>query len=76
MNKARRKRINDIRARLKDIKDEVSAVLKEEEEAWDKLPKAFQEGCQGDDIAEACDKLEWAENDIDNVMEWLEIAQA
>lgn len=76
MNKARRGKINKIKAELNKIKADISTVLKEEEAAWDKLPKAFQEGLQGDEIAEACNKLEWAEDEIDNAIEWLEVAQA
>lgn len=47
MNKTRRKAIQDVIARLETLRDEVESLLNEEQDYYDNMPEAFQNGDKG-----------------------------
>ncbi|HCB1597113.1 hypothetical protein GV761_21050 [Citrobacter werkmanii] len=50
MNKERRKHLAVLSQQLAELKDDVQAVLDEEEEAFNNLPEGLQNGERGDTI--------------------------
>ena len=72
MNKARAKRISKLQASLSEIKDELYEILSEEQDYFDNMPEAFQQGERGS-IAEsaisalndAVEAVETAEGSLD-----------
>ena len=81
MNSARRLQIKNIMSKLNDIKSQLDALKEavtdiqaEEEEYRDNMPENLQESdryCKAD---EACDKIEDANNNFDNIDEEIEAA--
>lgn len=57
MNKARRTRINEIIEKLNALKEDVEAIMDEEQESFDNMPESLQEGERGDAMQEAIDNL-------------------
>lgn len=48
MNNARRTKIEKLNNRLSEIMDQINELANEEQEAFDNLPEAFQEGERGE----------------------------
>ena len=74
MNKARRKELAQIVAKLEalealhlEIKDELQAVIEEEQEAFDNLPEGFQESERGEQMQEYIDAMESALDDLEQL---------
>ena len=71
MNKARRKRIEDVRSQLEALKQEIDEILSEEQEAFDNMPESLQEGERGQAMTEAIDALESAIGSFEELDEYL-----
>ena len=71
MNKARRKRIEDAQAKLEELKQEIDAILSEEQEAFDNMPESLQDGDRGEAMQEAIDALESAVSSCEEIDEYL-----
>lgn len=74
MNKERRKRVNDIKEQLLNIRSEIEATKDEEQDAFDNLPESFQGGEKGDKMNEAIENLDQACSSLDEIDEYLELA--
>lgn len=72
MNKDRRKRVDDLMVQLTDISSEIEAIKEEEQEAYDNLPESFQAGEKGDNMQNAIESLDEAENAVDEAQHALE----
>jgi len=71
MNKARRNRIMDVQAELDELKQEIDAILAEEQVALDNLPESLQESERGQAMGEAIEALESAVSSCEEVDEYL-----
>lgn len=69
MNKARRNRIADVQSQLEELKQEIDAILAEEQEAYDNMPESLQECERGQAMQEAIDALESAVSSCEEVDE-------
>lgn len=74
MNKIRRKELASIVAKLEaldalrlEIKDELEAVMDEEQEALDNLPESLQESERGEQMQEYLDAMESALGDLEEI---------
>lgn len=74
MNKIRRKELASIVAKLEaldalrlEIKDELEAVMDEEQEALDNLPESLQESERGEQMQEYLDAMESALCDLEEI---------
>ena len=74
MNKARRKELAQIVAKLEElealhleIKEELEAVRDEEQEALDNLPESLQESERGEQMQEYIDAMESALDDLEQL---------
>lgn len=74
MNKIRRKELAHIVAKLEtlealrlEIKEELEAVMDEEQEAFDNLPESLQESERGQQMQEYVDALESAVDDLEEI---------
>ena len=74
MNKARRKRIQELKDKLLDMITEIEEIRDEEQEAYDSLPESLQDGDKGTKMSEAVDNLESAYSSLEEVAESLEEA--
>jgi hypothetical protein len=74
MNKERRKQINDLYERLREINSELGTVREEEQEAYDNMPESIQESNQGDMAQETIAALEEAESEIESAMDCMSSA--
>ena len=75
MNKARRKAIEKACAKLSDARDDIQAILDEEQEAYDNTPESLQGTERYEESEEAISALEGAAETvgeaIDTLSEWL-----
>ena len=71
MNKARRKRIEDVQSQLEALKQEIDEILSEEQEAFDNMPESLQEGERGQAMTEVIDALESAVGSFEELDEYL-----
>ncbi|MCY4600928.1 MAG: hypothetical protein OXF27_13530 [Acidobacteria bacterium] len=76
MNKDRRKRLGELNQRLDAIAADLETIRDEEQDAYDNLPEAFQDGAQGeamqesiDAMAETQDRIEEQAGEIDQLVE-------
>lgn len=74
MNNARRTKIEKLNNRLSEIMDLINELAEEEQEAFDNLPEAFQEGERGEAMEEAIDCLESAASSVEEAMDYLDTA--
>lgn len=74
MNKQRRKNINALWEKLEELRADIEIILDEEQEAYDNMPEAFQDGERGETAKEAIDNLESAINDIESALYYLDEA--
>lgn len=72
MNKDRRKRIEEALVKLEEIKDEITAITEEEQEAFDNMPEGLQSSVKGEAMQSAIDALSEAESDLDSVISQLQ----
>ncbi len=75
MNKARRKAIREIAAKLETLRDEVESLLNEEQDYYDNMPESFQNGDKGQAAENAISYMESASGYIDNAIEELGCAE-
>ena len=71
MNKAGRKAIQDVIAKLETLRDEVESLLNEEQDYYDNMPESFQNGDKGSAASDAISYMESASGYIDNAIEEL-----
>lgn len=71
MNKQRRKSIDDVVAKLQELRDEVESLRDEEQDYYDNMPESFQNGEKGEAATAAIEYLESASGYIDNAIEEL-----
>ena len=76
MNKDRRARIQALIDKLYDIQSDIDFIKEEEQEYYDNMPEIIQYGEKGDKAQEAIDNLDYAYSQIDEVVEYLEVALA
>ena len=72
MNKDRRRRIEEALVKLEEIKDEVTAIYEEEQEAFDNMPEGLQSSEKGDAMQSATVALSEAESDLDSAISQLQ----
>ena len=73
MNKARRKVIEDLKARLEEIKSELEFVQEQEQEAFDNLPESLQGAERGQQMETYIDNMAYAVSNIEDAMDSLEL---
>lgn len=66
MNKQRRSTLRAINDRLSTIKDEIEAVMDEEQDAYDNLPDGLRDGDKGDQMADNVSELQGVIDTIEN----------
>ncbi len=75
MNKARRKRINEVASKIEsfltDIKSEIEDIQADEEYAYDSMPENLQGSMRGMDSEEAIDLLNEAIEKIEEAVDSL-----
>ncbi|MEM1046506.1 MAG: hypothetical protein AAGL24_10155 [Pseudomonadota bacterium] len=74
MNKARRKAIDAIVARIDELKADVEIIRDEEQDYFDNMPEGIQDGEKGEVAQSAIDSLDDAVNTIDDIVESLNSA--
>lgn len=75
MNNKRRKTITNIINQLRASEDDITAVLEEEQDAFDNLPENLMESERGELAQNAIDLLEEAVNNVEEAINNLEEAQ-
>lgn len=68
MNNARRKMIEGIIGRIETLKDEIDAVLSEEQEAFDNMPEGLQQSARGEAAENAIGSLETATGQLEEAI--------
>jgi len=76
MNTTRRESIRGITDKLHELLDEISGVLEEETEAHDNMPDSIQESERGEASQNAIDNLQSAYDSGEELINFLEEAQA
>ena len=78
MNKQRREKIRQLKARFQDIQtelkqasSELSSILNEEQDAFDNMPEGLQISYRGMCSEDAIDNMEEASEKLDEVIELL-----
>ena len=72
MNKIRRRELEQAKQILKDAKEIIESVYKEEEEAFDNLPENLQDSSKGDTMEDNVFEMEDAIENIDEAIDHLE----
>ena len=76
MNKQRRNRVDAVIEKLRDIQSEINDIQSEEEEYRDNIPENLQGSEKYENAENNCDNLQSASDEIDEVISYLEEAQA
>lgn len=71
MNNARRKAITKISDKLDQLREELDALMQEEQEYYDVMPEAFQDGEKGERSQEAIDNMDYALSSIQEAVDYL-----
>ena len=78
MNKQRREKIRQLKARFQDIQtelkqasSELSSILNEEQDAFDNMPEGLQSSCRGMCSEDAIDNMEEGSDKLDEAIELL-----
>ena len=78
MNKQRREKIRQLKARFQDIQTEIkqasselSSILNEEQDAFDNMPEGLQSSYRGMCSEDAIDSMEESSEKLDEVIESL-----
>ena len=74
MNNTRRKMIEEIINRIEPFKDEIDAVLSEEQEAFDNMPEGLQQSARGEAAENAIGSLEQASSQLEEAINELHSA--
>ena len=72
MNKARRKKIEEIREAISSLYDDLESVKIDEEDAFDNLPESLQESDRGESMQDAIDHLDSACDMLQEAIDELE----
>lgn len=72
MNITRRKQLTKIWDKLEELKQEVTSLMDEEQEAFDNSPESIQEGERGTRMEEAIESLVEAEDYIQDAINSIE----
>lgn len=72
MNKARRKKLQELLEQLVTIKDELDMVQEEEQEAFDNLPESLQYSERGQQMEQAIENMSSACDYLDDVISCIE----
>ena len=72
MNKQRRNRLQKVIDKLEELKQEVSFICEEEQEAYDNMPESLQDGERGSQMYENISTLEDQESNFDELIENLQ----
>lgn len=72
MNKQRRNRLQKVIDKLEELKQEVSSICEEEQEAYDNMPESLQDGERGSQMYENISNLEDRESDFEELIEYLQ----
>jgi len=75
VNNERRKRLAVLSQQLSELKDDVQAVLDEEEEAFNNLPEGLQNGERGDSMQTDVASLDAAVSALEDASDYLTEAQ-
>lgn len=76
MNKQRRNKVDDLIEKLRDLQSEIGDILSEEEEYRDNMPENLQNSEKHENADNNCDNLQNAVDQVDEVISYLEEAQA
>lgn len=76
MNAQRRKLLDAIAEKLRDLRDDLEAIKDEEQDALDNLPDSIRDGERGQKMEEGIEGIEDAQNNIDEATEALSQAVA
>ena len=76
MNKQRRVKVDDVIEKLRNIQSEIGDILSEEEEYRDNIPENLQGSEKYENAENNCDNLQNAIDQVDEVISYLEEAQA
>ena len=75
MNKARRKKLQELMEQLETIKEELEQVQEEEQEAYDNLPESLQYSERGQQIEQAIENMSSAADYLDDILSCIEEAR-
>ena len=75
MNKARRKKIADLRTALESLKENLDLIRDEEQEAFDAMPESIQGSEKGTDMEEGLEALNDSFDELESVIDRLESFQ-
>ena len=76
MNNKRRVKVDDVIEKLRNIQSEIGDILSEEEEYRDNIPENLQGSEKYENAENNCDNLQNAIDQVDEVISYLEEAQA
>ena len=74
MNKIRRKQLQEIIDRIEDLKSDLEALKEEEEEYRDNMPENLQSSERYELADEACNNLNYAFDDLEDAVSYIEEA--
>lgn len=72
MNNQGRNRLQKVIDQLEELKQEVSSICEEEQEAYDNMPESLQDGERGSQMYENISTLEDQESNFDDLIESLQ----
>jgi hypothetical protein len=73
MNKVRRKALDDIKARIEGLKEELDFLKEEEEMAFDNLPESLQGSDRGEKMEEYIQKIADAVSSLEDAVDYLNL---
>ena len=74
MNKARRKQLGEVTAKIKELYELLENIKDEEEEAAGNLPESLQETAQHDAMEDAVENMELALDSLQEAISYIEDA--
>lgn len=74
MNKSRRKALEAISAKVRELHDELDTLREEEQEYFDNMPESLQDGEKGDAAQVAIDAMEEAMTALEEAASQLDTA--
>lgn len=72
MNKQRRNRLQKVIDKLEELKEEVSFICEEEQEAYYNMPESLQDGERGSQMYDNISTLEDQESNFDDLIDYLQ----
>lgn len=71
MNKVRRKQLQEVYNRIRTVREDLSDILSEEQQAFDNMPENLQETVRGQESDEIIDCLDDAVGAMDDAIEMI-----